>query len=98
MAKFEQYVDAFLIFEEVLEFYNVLVVHAPVNFNLTHKLLLCSAFLERTLQNHFARRENASLLVHHLVAFGEATFAQELPASVPPDVHIPIVFHNFLLY
>ena len=46
LAKLQQDVDAFAVFEEVLELAYILVLDGPVDFDLTHKLLFCSAFDE----------------------------------------------------
>jgi hypothetical protein len=53
VAKFQQYVDVFSIFEEVLKPHDVVVMQTPVNLDLTHQLLLGSALCQGGLSNDF---------------------------------------------
>jgi len=48
-AQFQKDVDVLDVFEEMHELCNVCVLHRPVNFDLTHQLLLGSAPLQRRL-------------------------------------------------
>ena len=46
LAKLQQNIDVFSIFEEVLEAHNVVLVQAAMNLDLRHKLLLGAGLCE----------------------------------------------------
>lgn len=82
MAKFKENIDVISVFKEVLKLNNVLMLDRSVNFNLTHELLLRSAFGKRGLENYFSGCDRSSLLTSELVAFREATFSKEFALDI----------------
>lgn len=94
-AQFQQDVHVLSVFEKVLEFDHVLVVHRPMDLNLTHEFLFGPALGERGLNDNLGRAEYLSFLVDKFIAFGESALPQELAFEIFADLHFSVVLHNF---
>ena len=97
VTELKEDVDILLVFEEVLELYNVLVLDRSVDLDLTHELLLCSTLCQRCLNNHLCSADYAVFLVGEFIAPGKTSFAQELALEILPHLHFTIVLAKFLL-
>ena len=77
---------------------NVIVLDGPMNFDLTHQLLLCSALREARLLDNLGCMHELSLTVDELVALGKASLAKIFSFYVPFDSNLVVRLFEFLFY
>jgi hypothetical protein len=85
LTQFEQNVDVFCVFEEVLELANMLVFNAAMNLDFTHQLLLRTTLGQARFLDDFGSVDVVSLRVDELPAFGEPSLSQEFAFDVLAD-------------
>lgn len=83
LTQFKQYVHIFSILEEVLELAYVVVLNAPVDFNFTHQLLLCTAFSQARLLNNLGSMHIISFSINEFPTFSKTSFTQKLALDIP---------------
>ena len=76
------------------------VLDAPVDLDLTHQLLLCSALGQASLHYNLGSVDLICVLGNHLIALSEAPLAQELASLVSACLHVAcrlddLFFYNF---
>lgn len=82
LAKLQQDIHIFTVFEEMKKLGHIRMLDRPVNFDFTHQLLLCSASLQRGLLNNFGCADRLRVHLDELVAFGKAALSEELSFDV----------------
>lgn len=75
LAELEQDVHILAVLEEVEELGDVGMLDRPVNFDLTHQLLLCSTPLQRGLLDDFGCTDCLRVHLNELVALGESALS-----------------------
>ena len=69
---------------------DIWMLHRPVNFDLTHQLLLCPASLQRGLLNDLGCAHCLRVHLHELVALRETTLSKELAFDILPVADLTI--------
>ena len=90
LAQLEEDIHILAVFEEVQELGHVRMLDRPVNFDLTHQLLLRPTPLQRGLLNDLGRAHCLRVHLHELVALGEAALSKELAFDVLPVADLTI--------
>jgi hypothetical protein len=90
LAQLEQDVHILTVFKEMKKLGNIWMLDRPVNFDLTHQLLLRPAPLQRGLLDDLGRAHRLRVHLHELVALGEATLSKELALHVLPVADLTI--------
>ena len=96
LAQLEEDIHILAVFEEVQELGHVRMLDRPVNFDLTHQLLLRPAPLQRRLLDNFSSTHGLGVHLHELIALGEATLSQELALDVLSVADLAICVLNAL--
>lgn len=95
VTKLEQNVYVFSIFKEMLKLDHMLMLNRSVNFDLTHQLLLCSAFSQGCLLHNLGRTDCFSFAVLEFIALSETSLPKKLALQVFPYLNFSIVLNNF---
>ena len=96
-AKFEQNVYVFLVFEHMLEVYNVLVMKRFVDLDFGNKFLPCSRFGKGGLRDDLRGLNALCFEVSSLVAFRETSLSKEFSTRIALYSEISVNFGNFFL-
>ena len=67
----------------MLKLAHVAVLNAPVNFDLAHQLLLCSAFGQAGLLNDLGSMDIIGFSIDEFPTFGKPSLAQKLALDIP---------------
>lgn len=97
MAEFEQDVDIFCVFEEVLEADDMVLVERAMDLDLGHELLLGTSFGQCALHDDLGCADSLVLQVRELKAASEATFTQKLALEILLNAYLAVVFYDFFL-
>jgi len=97
-AQFQQDINVLVIFEDVLESDNVLMIETLVNFNFRNKFLPCSVLRESLLWDDFSSNNLLCLQVCDFVAFSETTLTEHLTADIFLDCHFAIYLRYLFFY
>jgi hypothetical protein len=80
----------------MLELAHVVVLNASVDFDLTHQLLLCSAFGQAGLLNDLGSMDIISFSINEFPTFGKPSLAQKLALDIPScPVFVPRLIFLF---
>ena len=82
----------------MLESDDMLVVHRPVDLDLTHQFLLGPALGQGGLLHDLGSQEYLCVLVYDFIALGKASLAKELASQVLLDLYLTVVLNDLLFY
>ena len=98
LAKLEQDVHIFAVFEEVLEMANICMLDTSVNLDLAHQLLLGATLSQTTLLNDLGSVHKFRLGIDEFETFGKASLAKEFALEVAADPDFSVLLLKFLLH
>jgi len=96
LTEFEQDVDVFGVFKEVLKSHNVVMVKGAVDFDFAHELLFGARLGKGILHDDLGSLNFFVFEVLEFVAFGKASLAKEFTFEVLFNADVAVKLNDFL--
>lgn len=96
-AYFKQNINKIMIFENVFELNNVLMMQWLVNLNFWNKLLTSSISGEWNLGDDFRSKDFVRFQIGYFIALRESAFTQQFTESILLDCDVTVYLWNFFL-